>query len=361
MFWTNDDDARLQSLRASDIDWTYDQLAKALTTPERSFTADAVRNRLRRRGVSAPAQDPTTPPPVSDAQLLAEVAARLHARGIDFRVEGGRVVTGQPERDKEVTFDLGKEHIRMGLVSDTHGGSKFEQLSALKQFYREADEREVDFFIHAGDVTQGSDRMHRGMELEVHAHGSDAQVDYVAGTYPKSERDVRTYIIGGNHDNSFLNDGGMNVVRQIAGKRPDFYYAGQDAAYLTIGNLRTYVVHPDGGGGYAKSYRAQKIAESLPIERDISLLLVGHYHRYGAFREKRTHTFMLPCFQSQYAWLARKALYPDIGGLIVDLWLDDNGRVARVAHELLSFPAIENDWDRDVSHEVGRAWSSEGR
>jgi predicted phosphodiesterase len=293
---------------------------------------------------------------------LERLANELHDAGVDFRVEHGKIIQSphDRERDRETSIELGKEHMRFGLVSDTHGGSKFEQLTALRRFYRHGDEAEVDAFIHAGDATQGSDRMHLGMEHEVHAHGSDAQVSYVVGTYPSSERGVKTYMISGNHDASFLKDGGSNVVRQIAKAREDIVYLGQDAAYLTIGNLRAYVVHPDGGGSYAKSYKPQKMASALPAEKDVRLLLMGHYHVYGSFRERKTHTLMLPCFQSQYAWLARKGLHPDIGGVILDLWLDDDGRVARVQHELVTFDPADDDWDHEVSADVNRAWSARG-
>ena len=293
---------------------------------------------------------------------LERLAAELYDEGKDFRIENGRILQSAKDRqrDSETAIDFGKEHIRLGLVSDTHGGSKFEQLTALKAFYRHADEAEVDAFIHAGDFVQGSDRMHLGMEHEVHAHGSDAQVSYVAATYPRPRRDVKTWMISGNHDASFLKDGGSNVVRQIAKDREDIVYLGQDAAYLTIGNLRAYVVHPDGGGSYAKSYKGQKFSESLPADKDVRLLLLGHYHNYVAFMQRETAVFQLPCFQSQYSWLARKGLHPDVGGIILDLWLDELGGVRRLSHEVVRFPSLEDDWDHDVSAEVNRGWSSRG-
>ena len=304
---------------------------------------------------------------------LERLATELHGEGKDFRVEHGRIIQSPKDRDRdrETTIDLGGDHLRFGLVSDTHGGSKFEQNTALHRFYAYADgelghpqtgERiaPVDGFIHAGDTTQGSDRMHLGMEHEVHAHGSDAQVSYVAATYPRSGNGKKTWMISGNHDASFLKDGGSNVVRQLAAAREDIVYLGQDAAYLNIGNLRAYVVHPDGGGAYAKSYKGQKFSESLPQEKDVRLLLLGHYHNYVSFMQRETAVFQLPCFQSQYSWLARKGLHPDVAGIILDLWLDDKGGLRRLRHEVVRFPALEDDWDHDVSSEVNRGWSSKG-
>lgn len=289
---------------------------------------------------------------------LEALAAELHADGIDFAVERGAIVRARRDRDRETHVDLGTHHIRLGIVSDPHLGSRYEQLTALRSFYAHADAQKVDAFVNAGDLVQGSDKMHKGMELEVHAHGADAQVAYAAAVYPASRRrNVKTYIIAGNHDDSFLKDGGVNVVRRVCALRPDMAYVGQDAAYLRLGKLRMYVVHPDGGNTYAKSYKPQKLAESLPLEREVALLLIGHYHNYGAFRQKHTISMMLPCFQSQYAWLARKALHPDIGGIIADVWMDDTGRITRFAHELVGYPALDEDFDQAASHAAGRGWS----
>lgn len=290
-----------------------------------------------------------------DFAKLEQLAKDLHDRGLDFTVEHGRVARVAKDTDRETALDLGTSHIRLGIVSDTHGGSKFEQLTALRSFYSYAIDTGVDVFLHAGDLTQGPDTMHPGMGLEVHAHGAEEQVRYVVATYPQSP--VPTYVIGGNHDYSFAKAAGVNVVRQVAAQRPDIIHIGQDAAYLTIGNLRIYMVHPDGGGAYAKSYKPQKIAEALPLERRVALALIGHYHVYGSFREKRTHTLMLPCFQSQYGYLARKSLHPDIGGLIADLWLDDDGYLARISHEFIAYQRLENDWDHVASAEVSRGWT----
>lgn len=294
---------------------------------------------------------------------LEDAVARLRSKGIDFSVEGGRITTASHpvDRDRALSLDIGKDHIRLGIVSDTHGGSHYEQLTALRTFYRHADELEVDAFIHGGDLTQGSDRMHLDQPYQVHAHGADQQSAYVIGTYPRSARpEVKTYVISGNHDDSHLKDGGVNVTRHITDARPDMAYLGQAGAYLSLGRLNTYVVHPRGGMPYAKSYRLQKFIEALPIDRRIHLLLMGHLHSYDVVQEHGVTGLLLPCFQSQYGWMASGALHPAIGGLIVDVWLTDDGGVGRIAHEFVRFQAQSDDWDRGVSYEVARGWTPDG-
>lgn len=317
--------------------------------------SDEIRGKAAEEEAKATGKDPRL-------AELERLASELHTDGIDFRVEHGRVVQALQDRDRnrETSLDLTTDHIRLGIVSDTHGGSKFEQLTALRAYYQWGDEQEVDAFIHAGDLTQGPDEMHRGMVHEVHAHGADAQVDYVAQTYPRSERGVPTYVISGNHDDSHLKQGGVNVVRRICQQRPDLRYLGQEAAYLTIGSLRAYVTHPDGGGAYAKSYKGQKFAESLPVEKDVRLLLIGHYHNAVNFWQRRTKVFQLACFQSQYAWLARKGLHPDIGGLILDITFDDSGALHEIDYRERRYEPVDNDWDHEVSDAVSRAWTSKG-
>jgi len=292
---------------------------------------------------------------------LRRIAPELPS-GVAFRIAGGEVtIEHRPtESGGSYQVDLGKRHIRLGIVADTHGGSHFEQLSALRAFYVYADERKVDAFIHAGDWTQGSDRMHLDQPYQVHVHGSDQQVNYVVATYPRSSRGKLTYGISGNHDDSFLKDGGTNVVRAIAGQREDIVYLGQTSEYFDLGGLHTYIIHPRGGISYAKSYKLQNFARDLPIGRKVHLMLMGHLHSYAVTQEHGMTAMLLPCFQSQYGWLAAGGLHPAIGGLIVDVWLTANEEVSRIAHEFVRFQAVADDWDHEASQAAVHTWSHDG-
>lgn len=300
---------------------------------------------------------------MTDLERLAEAAANLSERGVTYRIVDGKVSVDRRATDAGGSYavDLGKRHVRLGIVSDPHGGSHHEQLSALRAFYAYADKRKVDCFLNGGDWTQGSDRMHLDQPYQVHVHGADQQVRYVVATYPKSSRPgVKTLGITGNHDDSFLKDGGTNVLRAIAAERPDIVYLGQTDAYLTIGGLNIYMVHPRGGASYAKSYKLQNFARDLPIGRSVHLMLMAHLHSYAVTQEHGMTAMLLPCFQSQYGWLAAGGLHPAIGGLIVDVWLTENGEVARIAHEFVRFQAVRDDWDHAASAAAVETWSNEG-
>lgn len=323
-----------------------------------STEADTIRSRALAAG-----KDP-------DLAELEALAAKVHAAGHDIRIEGGKVLTGRPQDEgQEVKIDLGKEHIRLGLVGDVHLGSRFEQLSALRHFIGYAEGRlphsetgqtiePVDAFVNPGDLAQGSDRMHPDQPYQVHVHGADQQADYAIAAFPKMSR--KMYLINGNHDLSFLKDGGLNMGRFVASKRADIVYLGSSASYLSIGSLKLYVIHPKGGKPYADSYRLQKVAESLPISRQVNLLVMGHLHGYTVDQVHGITAIQTPCFQSQYEWMASGGMHPTIGGIIVDVWMTADGSVGRITHELVRYQAVENDWDHELSERVAHTWSADG-
>lgn len=284
---------------------------------------------------------------------LELAVAEAHEAGYDFEVEDGYVVPPRANIEHS-SIDFGDNHFAIGIVSDTHGGSRFEQRSALHRFYEYADPS-VDAFIHLGDITQGPDNMHLGMELEVHAHGADAQVAYVAEDYPFSSKG--TWVLGGNHDASHLKNSKTNVIRRICDQREDLHRLGQDAAYINLGGLQAFGIHPAGGGSYAKSYRGQKIAET--VEDEVALILIGHYHNQAQYWRKRTLIKQLMCFQGKYAWLAAKALDPEIGGEILELWLTKDGRIARMRQEVVRFDEAYRDWNHEASDRAAETWRVE--
>lgn len=305
------------------------------------------------------------PPPETPLERLAREAKELYDSGVDFRIERGEVQLGSMEHDREVVIDSGKTCHRFAIVSDTHAGSHFAQESALRHFCRYAAERgkhpetgerikPVDFLLHPGDLTQGSDRMHRDQPYQIHVHGADQQLDYAIRTLPAVG--IPWYVIGGNHDDSFLD---VNVARRICSARDDLIYQGRSAVYLTIGNMKVYMMHPSGGKAYADSYRPQKIAEALPLDKRVNLLVMGHWHGYDVGQSHGITRIQAPCFQAQYPWLAAKALFPIIGGLIVEVWMTDDGSVARIRHELVRYRPREDDWDHRISDAVVEQWTAE--
>lgn len=214
------------------------------------------------------------------------------------------------------------KRFRLGVISDTHLGSKFQQLTHLNSFFSVFEKESVDAVVHGGDITHGSHHMHKGMEYEIFVHGADAQVDYAVENFPRSP--APAYIISGNHDLSFMKDAGTDTVQQFCQRRDDFTYLGEEGANLEIGGAKIYLWH-GGSAAYAKSYNMQKWAEAVAPEEKPHIVLDGHLHFQCHVHHRGIECFQLPCTQSQTPFEKRKKLFPVVGAAILDLWMSKDG------------------------------------
>lgn len=214
---------------------------------------------------------------------------------------------------------------KVGVISDTHLGSEHQQITLLAETYRYFKKEGITQVFHCGDVVEGNGRLYKGQIYEMFLHGEEAMVDYTVKNYPKQEG-ITTYVIGGSHDYSFYKEGGADVLKQIADKRDDIKYLGISGATINIGKIKFYLMHPDGGVPYARSYRIQKTVENFPGGQKPNILLAGHLHitcELPCYRN--VACFQLPCFQTQTQYLRAKGVSPDIGFLVLEITPDKNG------------------------------------
>lgn len=236
----------------------------------------------------------------------------------------------------------------LGLCSDPHMGSRFQQVSNLYNFYKVCEEMEVDAILNCGDISDGQ-KIYPGQEYEVFKHGADAQVEYIIEQYPDAPSGVKTFLIGGNHDEShYTKGGGHDVVKAICDQRKDIQNIGMHQGTFSFGDSRIKLMHPTGGVAYARSYKMQKIIEQMPPGEKPDMLLLGHFHVTDFLMAYRgVMGFQLPCFQSQTPYLAKKGLYPEIGGVIVNIfWVDEspcNG-IKRVTADWIPYRPVKEDW-----------------
>jgi predicted phosphodiesterase len=255
----------------------------------------------------------------------------------------------KPE-NKNVKHFVKGNHVKVGMISDTHIGSKMQQLTYLRDFYHLCAEEGVDTIYHAGDVFAGNGKIYRGQEFEIFINGIDECVNYFCEEYPKIDG-ITTKFITGNHDLSWYTQQGIDVGKQIELRRDDLEYMGQLASYVEITTSdnkpgpRMYLIHPDAGASYARSYKPQKIVEGLSSENKPEILAIGHYHVSGYFDIRNVHVFLASCFEAQTPYLKRKSLMPNIGGWILDLEItDDNSIVSIVQKYIKYFTPIPHDY-----------------
>jgi predicted phosphodiesterase len=276
------------------------------------------------------------------------VRAALDNLGRDgYRVEAtsraaklDRFPSEQSNRVKLTPSLFDGDVFRFGVVSDTHLGSKAERPDAVDAAYDVFQQEQIQDVFHVGDLVDGLG-VYKTQNTEVLLHTYEDQVDHAADVYPE-RGGMTTWIIGGNHDlEGDFGKAGCDPVQAVANRRSDFQYLGRYSAHVDLPNGATmHMLHPQGGGAYATSWRPQKIAESYEAGSKPNVLLIGHYHRTGYFMVRGIQTMMAGTFQGPTTFSIRKAMGEAGWGFwIVEATLADDGSVVRFKPEWLPFYA----------------------
>ena len=230
----------------------------------------------------------------------------------------------------------GLKIIRFAVISDTHFGSKYAQISYLNDFYDLCKKEGITAVYHAGDITDGL-KMRPGHEYELYDGSADGQREDVVKNYPKREG-ITTYFITGNHDASLYKHVGYDIGAAIARDRDDMVYLGRDCAVVNLTpNCTMELRHPWDGIAYALSYKVQKMIEAMESDSKPNILVVGHYHKQGYFMYRNVHALLGGCFQSQTPFLRGKGSSVMLGGYIVTAHVDEGGTIQRFLPEFVPF------------------------
>jgi predicted phosphodiesterase len=283
------------------------------------------------------------------ARMLAATLADLRDEGYQLIEYDGEIRLSRTAPPAENVFDLdwnGDRVLRFGVVSDTHLGSRWQQISHLNRMYDVFAREGLTRVYHNGDLTEGV-RMRPGHEHEVFLHGADEQSDYVIDAYPHRDG-LETWFITGNHDHSSIKHAGHDIGRSIALRRPDMKYLGLSNAQINLTpNCVLELNHPLDGSAYALSYATQKTIDAMTGGEKPHILLSGHHHKYFTMFYRNIHTIEAGCFQSQTAWMRGKRLPADVGGIIVEVHVADDGTINRCRVEWCPvFVPVKNDYPR---------------
>ncbi len=231
------------------------------------------------------------------------------------------------------------DRIRVGVVSDTHLGSREEALAELHLAYDVFAREGVREVWHAGDWGTGLG-MYRTHHAEAVVHTAEEQVAYLAEHYPRRDGIV-TRGIGGNHDlEGDLGRVGFDPVAVLARRRDDIDYLGAYNAWLELrpgAGSWVHLLHGSGGMSYAYSYKAQKIVDGYQAGRKPAVLIVGHWHVRGQFQARNVQVLFPGCFEWQSRFMVRLGLQPAVGFHILDLTVADDGSVVRWRPEWFPF------------------------
>ena len=269
----------------------------------------------------------------------AEAIALLTSRGFELQKPTAPTL-------KEIVIDHTRfdgDWVKFGLVGDTQLGSRYAQVTLLHEAYDFFEREGITDVLHVGDVTDGQ-HMYRGHEFELAIHGADAQVEYICERYPR-RNGIKTRMISGNHDLSYMKNEGMDIVKRICECRDDMEYLGRLGAYVTIGPRRIYLMHPTGGVAYARSYHLQRIIEQFSPENKPDVLVCGHWHVNSILPMYRNvFGASIGCFQSQTPYLVAKGLYPEVGFAILEVCLKEGSTVGFRYQWVPMYVPKNEDW-----------------
>jgi len=212
--------------------------------------------------------------------------------------------------------------------------SKFDRLDILRYLYAKAEDNNVNYILHSGDLTDGlSGRPQQLYDLKETSY--TGQRDYVVDKYPKSS--IPTYLIAGNHDLWWIKQCGADICKDISNQREDLHYLGSDCEDLKIGKLKIRLFHGKGGGSYAKSYKLQKYLDSIPTDELPHILQTGHIHQAFYMKQGNTHCFQTSCLQDLTPFERSMGFSNDKSVWWVDVYFDNNGNVYSINPQLETF------------------------
>jgi predicted phosphodiesterase/biotin operon repressor len=281
------------------------------------------------------------------SDILTEID-KLKLQGYDIANLAGKFWLSTIKRTEDNKHELlwdGTELIRFGVVSDTHMGSTYEQNTFLHQLYDFYASEGIATVFHAGDISEGYYTNRQEQIYQLHAYGEDQQAEYIIKHYPKREG-MTTHFITGNHDFTHMRNGGANIGKHIALERKDMIYLGADRAVINLTpNFKIELRHPGNGTSYADSYQLQKLIEAISGGDKPNAIFVGHYHKYNTTFYRNVFGFLCPAVQWQSPFMLSKNLRADVGGLMVEAWVDKTGTIKRLRHEMIPlFVGKKNDY-----------------
>lgn len=249
-------------------------------------------------------------------------------------------LAGKPEnKTTNVSFETDGGWLRFGLLSDTHGCSIYEIPEAVNELYNIYESEGVNCVFHTGDLSDGIGNVFKGQLSELKIFGVDKQLDYLDYTYP--EKPFKTYILSGNHDWDSYKTCGIDMIKNLCGRRDDFEYVGQYGAFVKANDVSFYLLHGDGGIPVAISYKPQKIIDTFKIMPDVTIM--GHWHTFLHLPKYRGTICILPgCTQRQTEYMRRKSLHPNIGGVILSAKIAEINGVNKVIKHYAEFIDLEH-------------------
>lgn len=239
-------------------------------------------------------------------------------------------------KKRKTKIEVPKNEFKFGIVTDTHLSSTLCALDELHSFYEIMKKQGVKHVMHSGDLVAGNGRMFRGQEMEMSAFGLEAQAQDVIDNYPKI-KGMTTHVIAGNHDLSFFNDNGGDLIKNVAHERDDFNYVGHYDATVSMGGVKIKLLHPDKGGGANITAKSNGMVDAMEEKDKPDIFILGHWHTNIYYRYKGVNVIHGGCWERESDYLIRKGISTQIGGWIVTVKTNAKGKLLSITPEWYNF------------------------
>ena len=277
---------------------------------------------------------------------------KLYGKPIELNMDENGVLTFHKKKKAKTTQYTSKDkegliETNLCVISDTHLGTKEQQLTLINEVYKEAHRRGIKTVLHIGDVLDGDyTQVRKEQTYQLFLRGFDEQVGYVIDMYPHIDG-ITTYFIQGSHDETHLKNGGATAGAWIDRCRDDMIYLGQDKATFKINNLRILMDHPGGGNAKSYSYKPQQAIEGLNPGEKPNILLQGHYHKSYYMFYRNVHSLLVPCIVNQSQFMKKMNLQNIVGAYFLKIYSDEKGNIHYFEPEEHLFQTkdlVENDY-----------------
>lgn len=270
---------------------------------------------------------------------------------------------------------------RVILVSDTHIGSKHDNIEGLERMFDKAVAIGARTVLHSGDLTDGA-FAHRDMYLYLRdeCQTFDGQYERVVSKWPRRDG-VTTYFIAGNHDHFFQSNVGVDLCRHVALARSDMRYLKSESVSEVFGrgydkehfervlenkelgsgrigavkigphhlppdqrNTMMMMMHPGDGSARTLSYKPQQIIKNLgmllhsfenmtnPEGRRIKphILQIGHYHKADVNLLRNVYVFQAGTMKLADEFHEVRNLDNMMGYWVVEITSKKDGDIVRL-------------------------------
>ena len=242
------------------------------------------------------------------------------------------IVSGNDHAYTIITEEIPDKVAKLKILqlSDLHIGSSLFDEEFLRKLLKIAEKKKVDYVHIAGDLIDGH-HMFRGHERELFYPTASEQVEKSVNIL--NDYNLKFIISKGNHDESFVKDGGINPLKII---EKNLNKNAPKCIYLDAyeGNIIHYgicfrLIHLAGMNSKSKTYKLQTYWNSYVSNEgndiicgtkkyNIRSVQGGHFHNFTSFSINGIDFSMAASTKYDAGFVTRTGIKPVLGGILTE-------------------------------------------